>query len=80
MKIDLEEILMREFKKSFGEEISYSLKLTKHDVPTWDSLNYISFMVNLEKITGTRFSSELISSFVDLNDILIYLKRKSTNI
>ena len=75
----MDKTLKEEFQKKFGSEIVYSLSLTKDDVPGWDSMRYISFLVALEKKCQLKFSSEATATMKSLQDVLNYVIEHQKN-
>ncbi len=71
----MEEIIRTEFVRLFGSAIPYSLLLTRGDVPDWDSLRHVAFLVALEKRCGIRFPASAVPAMKSLKDILDYLNR-----
>lgn len=43
--------------------------LTSHDVPTWDSMNYVFFIAELEKEFGISFSMDEVLNVSCLGDL-----------
>lgn len=70
------ELLEKEFIKAFGQEITFSLELTKDAVPTWDSIRYISFMVSLEKAFKIKFSHQAVAGLKTIGEILEYINQQ----
>ncbi len=69
------ESVKEEFYKKFGKDTVFSLELTKDDVPKWDSLRYIAFLVSLEKKFDIKFTPESASTMKTIDDILKYIKQ-----
>jgi acyl carrier protein len=56
------------------EQVSDSL--TPKDVPDWDSMNYLLFIAELEKVYGISFSMDEVLNSASLGDVRTLLKDK----
>jgi acyl carrier protein len=52
------------------DSIVLSMDTRRQDVPNWDSLNYINFMVSVEMKFGVKFKIADIESFEDVGAIV----------
>jgi acyl carrier protein len=52
------------------DSIVLSMDTRRQDVPNWDSLNYINFMVAVEMKFGVKFKIADIESFEDVGAIV----------
>jgi len=50
--------------------------LSAQDVPSWDSLNHITLVVELEQTTDTTFSVDELSKMITVGDLIDSLKNK----
>ncbi|MDQ2765189.1 MAG: acyl carrier protein [Pseudomonadota bacterium] len=52
------------------DQISLAMDTTRDEVPSWDSLNYVSFIVAVETEFAVKFRMAEIDSFVDVGAIV----------
>ena len=56
------------------ESLVLTLQTTRPDVPGWDSLNYVNFIVAVETEYGIKFRVADIESFETVGDIVQQIK------
>ena len=75
---DLDKKLKEVFCDTFTlEESQINEDLTADDVETWDSINHLSLVMNLEDATGVKFSTEEITQLVSYKAIKSLVEAKS---
>ena len=52
------------------DSIELTMETRREDVPNWDSLNYINFIVAVEIEFGVRFKIADVESFMDVGAIV----------
>lgn len=52
------------------ESIVLTMETKRHDVPDWDSFNYINFIVAVEMELGIKFKVADVESFLSVGDIV----------
>lgn len=60
-----------------NDSIVLTMQTERHDVPSWDSFNYINFIVALEIEFGVKFKIADIESFANVGAIVTELKTMS---
>lgn len=60
-----------------NDSIVLTMQTERHDVPNWDSFNYINFIVALEIEFGVKFKIADIESFANVGAIVTELKTVS---
>ncbi|HEV2169489.1 MAG TPA: acyl carrier protein [Candidatus Binatus sp.] len=60
-----------------NDSIVLTMQTERHDVPNWDSFNYINFIVALEIEFGVKFKIADIESFASVGAIVAELKTMS---
>jgi len=59
------------------DDLIYDDGLTAGDVPGWDSLSHIRFMVAIERAFSVRFSAGEIEGFKNVGDLVEAIQNKS---
>ncbi len=78
--MDLYERLEGIFRRVFGDDsIQLTPETTSDDVPGWDSITYITLMVNVEQEFGIQFSSTELGSFQNVGALIESLEKKLGN-
>jgi acyl carrier protein len=70
--------IVSEFFKLDPDQISDSL--TSKDIPTWDSMNYLLFIAELEKEYDISFSMDEVLNADSLGSIRTLLKSKGASL
>jgi len=52
------------------QSIVLTMETKRHDVPDWDSFNYINFIVAVEMELGIKFKVADVESFLSVGDIV----------
>lgn len=64
----------------FGNpSLSLTPETTAADVPGWDSLAHIQFLMELESVFGVRFKSSEVSSFANVGQLADRIAQKLSN-
>ena len=72
---------MKTFNQIVSEHFNLSAddvkdSMTMHDIPGWDSMNFLLLIADLEKEFGFTFSMDQVLSFNSLGDIRSILEKK----
>jgi len=68
------EKLLQTFSEILGgllddDNLSLTADTRRHDVPEWDSFNYVNFIVTVEMQFGVKFSVSDVESFQTVGEI-----------
>lgn len=58
-----------------NDEIVLGMETRREDVPNWDSLNYINFIVAVEMKLGVKFNVADVESFETVGQIVAQTKK-----
>jgi acyl carrier protein len=56
------------------DAIVLTMQTQRHDVPNWDSFNYVNFIVSVELEFAVRFSVADVENFQTVGDIVTQLR------
>lgn len=62
------------------EELKIADTLSAKDIPEWDSMNYLLFIADVEKVYNVSFSMDEVLGVQTLGDIKKMLRTKSIDI
>jgi len=69
--------LERVFCNVFNDEsIQLHTDMSANDLEHWDSITHITLMVSVEQAFGVQFTSEEMSNFQDVGDLVACLEQK----
>ena len=58
-------------RDTLGDDtVILTMNTVREDVPNWDSLNYITFMVAVQSRYGVRFKASNIEAFANIGEVI----------
>ena len=73
----LTEVFRRVLKK---RDISLAPSMTAADVPSWDSVNHVNLMIEIEDAFGVRFSTREITGLRNVGGLVDLLRAKGAKV